>query len=133
MPVFSIGGDKANGAALGQQATLVATNASSVVLPNTGHWIMEERPQETMAALMRFLEAPQTAVSSAPPSATLPQMRLTPDAIRANQTRLVSDRQRRTAGCQYEGLVRRSIETGLLYDRPVSAGAHDNPGPLPWR
>ena len=86
MPVFSIGGDKASGAALGQQATLVATNASSVVLPDTGHWIMEERPQETMAALMRFLEAPQTAVSSAPSSATLPQMRLTPDEIRANQT-----------------------------------------------
>jgi pimeloyl-ACP methyl ester carboxylesterase len=24
-------------------------------LPNTGHWIMEERPQETMDALTRFL------------------------------------------------------------------------------
>jgi pimeloyl-ACP methyl ester carboxylesterase len=27
-----------------------------VVLPDTGHWIMEERPQETMAALVRFLD-----------------------------------------------------------------------------
>jgi pimeloyl-ACP methyl ester carboxylesterase len=55
MPVMTIGGDKANGQALEQQVKLVATNASSVVLPRTGHWIMEERPEETMAALLRFL------------------------------------------------------------------------------
>ena len=55
MPVLAIGGDKANGDALGKQAKLVATNAAIVVLPNTGHWIMEERPQETMDALTRFL------------------------------------------------------------------------------
>jgi pimeloyl-ACP methyl ester carboxylesterase len=35
--------------------TLVATNATNVVLANTGHWVMEERPQETMDALTRFL------------------------------------------------------------------------------
>lgn len=57
MPVISIGGAKANGAALAQQVKLVATNASSVVLPDTGHWIMEERPQETMDALVGFLES----------------------------------------------------------------------------
>jgi pimeloyl-ACP methyl ester carboxylesterase len=58
MPVLSIGGDKANGAALGQQAKLVASNAESVVLANTGHWLMEERPQETMDALLAFLRGP---------------------------------------------------------------------------
>ena len=57
MPVLSIGGDKANGEALGKQVKLVATNARSVVLPNTGHWVMEERPQETMDALLAFLDA----------------------------------------------------------------------------
>jgi pimeloyl-ACP methyl ester carboxylesterase len=55
MPVLSIGGEKANGEALGQQVKLVATNVESVVLPGTGHWIMEERPRETIDALMRFL------------------------------------------------------------------------------
>jgi hypothetical protein len=55
MPVLSIGGEKANG--LGKQVKLVATNASSVVLPDTGHWIMEERPKETTDALTRFLGA----------------------------------------------------------------------------
>jgi len=55
MPVLSIGGAKANGTALGQQAKIVATDATTVVLENTGHWIMEENPQETMDALTKFL------------------------------------------------------------------------------
>jgi pimeloyl-ACP methyl ester carboxylesterase len=55
MPVLSIGGEKANGAALGRQVQLVATNAKSVTLPNTGHWVMEESPQATMDTLVRFL------------------------------------------------------------------------------
>jgi pimeloyl-ACP methyl ester carboxylesterase len=55
IPVLSIGGEKSLGDALGQQAKLVATNATVIVLKDTGHWIMEERPQETMDALMNFL------------------------------------------------------------------------------
>ena len=88
MPVLSIGGDKANGDALGAQVKLVATNAASVTLRDTGHWIMEERPQETTDALMRFLRgaAPASPASSSTPSSKLPQMRLTPAEIRHNQT-----------------------------------------------
>ena len=55
MPVLSIGGEKANGAALGEQARLVASDATMVVLKNTGHWILEENPGETTDALLRFL------------------------------------------------------------------------------
>ena len=55
MPVLAIGGDKANGPALAKQVTLVATNTSSVVLPNTGHWVMDENPRGTMDALEGFL------------------------------------------------------------------------------
>ena len=55
MPVLAIGGDKANGRALGEQAKLVANDAAVVVLENAGHWVMEERPKETMDALVRFL------------------------------------------------------------------------------
>src|ERR1700678_3195751 len=47
MPVLAIGGDKANGVALGEQVKLVATDATVVVLKDTGHWLMEERPRET--------------------------------------------------------------------------------------
>jgi pimeloyl-ACP methyl ester carboxylesterase len=56
MPVLSIGGDKANGTALGEQARLVSKDVKVVVLKDTGHWIMEERPDETMSALTDFLK-----------------------------------------------------------------------------
>jgi pimeloyl-ACP methyl ester carboxylesterase len=56
IPVISIGGDKSLGVALGVQATLVAPHATVVVIKNAGHWIMEEQPTATMAALTRFLE-----------------------------------------------------------------------------
>jgi pimeloyl-ACP methyl ester carboxylesterase len=55
MPVLSIGGEKANGVALGEQVKLVASNAKVVVVRNSGHWLMEEQPEETMAALLEFL------------------------------------------------------------------------------
>src|SRR6202022_3499215 len=55
MPVLSIGGEKATGAAPALQVQLVATNARSVTLPNTGHWVIEESPQATMDALVAFL------------------------------------------------------------------------------
>ncbi len=55
MPVLAIGGEKANGTLLGQQMKLVATNATMLVLKNTGHWVLEEQPKETTAALLNFL------------------------------------------------------------------------------
>jgi pimeloyl-ACP methyl ester carboxylesterase len=55
MPVMSIGGDKSLGEALGAQVKLVASNVTVVVLKDAGHWLMEERPKETMDALMNFL------------------------------------------------------------------------------
>ena len=55
MPVLSIGGEKANGEALGRQVKLVATNATVVIVKNSGHWLMEEQPEETMRVLLGFL------------------------------------------------------------------------------
>jgi pimeloyl-ACP methyl ester carboxylesterase len=55
MPVLAIGGEKSLGEVLGQQMKLVATDVTVVVLKDTGHWIMEERPKETSDALMKFL------------------------------------------------------------------------------
>jgi pimeloyl-ACP methyl ester carboxylesterase len=55
MPVLAIGGEKSLGDALGKQMQVVATNASVVVLKDTGHWILEERPKETTEALQKFL------------------------------------------------------------------------------
>jgi pimeloyl-ACP methyl ester carboxylesterase len=55
MPVLAIGGEKANGVLLGNQMKLVATDATVVVLKNTGHWLMEENNKETTDTLMKFL------------------------------------------------------------------------------
>ena len=54
-PVLVIGGEKANGDVLGRQAKLVASDVTVVVLKDTGHWVLEERPKETTDALVRFL------------------------------------------------------------------------------
>ena len=55
MPVLVIGGEKSLGDALGQQMKLVATDVTVVVLKDTGHWVLEERPKETTDALVKFL------------------------------------------------------------------------------
>jgi pimeloyl-ACP methyl ester carboxylesterase len=55
MPVLTIGGEKSLGEALGQQAQLVGADVTVVVLKNTGHWVLEERPKETTEALQKFL------------------------------------------------------------------------------
>jgi pimeloyl-ACP methyl ester carboxylesterase len=55
MPVLAIGGEKANGELLGRQMRLVASDVTVVVLKDTGHWVLEERPEETTDALVRFL------------------------------------------------------------------------------
>jgi len=55
MPVLSIGGEKSLGNQLGAQMKLVADNVTVIVLQNAGHWILEEKPRETTAALLNFL------------------------------------------------------------------------------
>ena len=55
MPVLSIAGEKASAAILGPQMKGVASDVKVIDLKDTGHWIMEERPKETMDALVAFL------------------------------------------------------------------------------
>jgi pimeloyl-ACP methyl ester carboxylesterase len=55
MPVLSIGGEKASGEFMAEQMKLVADDLRVVIVKNSGHWLMEERPAETSAALLDFL------------------------------------------------------------------------------
>lgn len=55
IPVLAIGGEKSLGEALARQMKLVATDVTVVVLKDTGHWLLEERPKETTDALQEFL------------------------------------------------------------------------------
>ncbi len=54
MPLLTIEGDKAMGGALEIQAKLVATNVTSVMFADTGHWLMEQRTAETKSELKKF-------------------------------------------------------------------------------
>jgi pimeloyl-ACP methyl ester carboxylesterase len=55
MPVLAIAGEKASAATLMPQMKLVATDVTTVTLSDCGHWVLEEKPKETTAALMSFL------------------------------------------------------------------------------
>ena len=56
MPVLAVGGDKSFGAAMADVIRFVATDVTPVVIPNSGHWLMEEQPAATVAAIRNFLD-----------------------------------------------------------------------------
>jgi pimeloyl-ACP methyl ester carboxylesterase len=55
MPLLTIGGDKSLGEPLAAQGKLVATDVTTIVLKDAGHWILEEQPEATTSALLKFL------------------------------------------------------------------------------
>ena len=55
MPVLAIGGDKSLGEFLGRQMKLVASNVTAIVVEGSGHWLLEEQPDQTTRALAAFL------------------------------------------------------------------------------
>jgi pimeloyl-ACP methyl ester carboxylesterase len=48
-------GEKASGTFLIEQARLVATNVSGVVVKGSGHWLMEEATRQVVPAIARFI------------------------------------------------------------------------------
>ncbi len=58
MPVLAVGGEKSFGRLMPQFAKAVATNVQASVIPDSGHWVMDENPSATTAALVRFLSGP---------------------------------------------------------------------------
>lgn len=55
MPVLAIGGDKSLGEFLGRQMKLAASNVTAVVIEDSGHWLLEEQPDQTTRVLLAFL------------------------------------------------------------------------------
>jgi len=55
MPMLVLTGEKASGDFLIQQGRLVATNVEGVVVRNSGHWLMEEAPDQVIPRLVEFL------------------------------------------------------------------------------
>jgi pimeloyl-ACP methyl ester carboxylesterase len=55
MPMLVLSGEKAGGEFLIQQGRMVAKNVEGVIIRNSGHWLMEEAPDQTIPALVKFL------------------------------------------------------------------------------
>ena len=55
MPMLVLTGEKASGDFLIQQGRLVATNVEGVVVRNSGHWLMEEAPDQVIPKVVEFL------------------------------------------------------------------------------
>ncbi|MBV9636229.1 MAG: alpha/beta hydrolase [Methylobacteriaceae bacterium] len=56
MTVLAIGADKYFGPLMADDIRFVAVNVTGAVIANSGHWLMEEQPDATIAAISAFLE-----------------------------------------------------------------------------
>ncbi|MBN9004115.1 MAG: alpha/beta fold hydrolase [Rhizobiales bacterium] len=55
MPVLAIGGDHSLGSTMAYIMRFAADNVREVVVKDSGHWLMEEQPKATIAAIVNFL------------------------------------------------------------------------------
>ena len=58
MPVLGIGGAKSFGPTMALVMRFAATDVSEGVIPDAGHWLMEEQPDATVKMVAAFLNAP---------------------------------------------------------------------------
>ena len=56
VPVLALGGEKSFGLAMADVMRFAATTVEGGVVPDSGHWIMEENPKATVAMVRSFLE-----------------------------------------------------------------------------
>lgn len=55
MPVLAIGAEKSFNTGMASEIRFVASDVTGAVIANSGHWLMEEQPAATMAAILAFL------------------------------------------------------------------------------
>jgi pimeloyl-ACP methyl ester carboxylesterase len=56
MPVLALGGDHSFGTQMADIMRLVASDVTAGVITDSGHWVMEEQPLQTTAAIVDFIE-----------------------------------------------------------------------------
>lgn len=57
MPILALGGEKSFGLTMAAVMRAGATNVTEGVVPDSGHWIMEENPAATVKLVKAFLES----------------------------------------------------------------------------
>jgi pimeloyl-ACP methyl ester carboxylesterase/uncharacterized RmlC-like cupin family protein len=104
MPVLAIGGDHSFGPTMAFVMRFAADDVHQVVIADSGHWLMEEQPQATVAAIRAFLDA----------NARLAQARLTSAEVDALA--------RGGAGAGTSGI--NGIQTTTLSGNPNAVGPY---------
>ena len=56
MPVLAVGGERSFGTTMAFVMRFAADDVRQVVIPDSGHWLMEEQPEATVAAIRAFLD-----------------------------------------------------------------------------
>lgn len=56
MPLLAVGGESSFGATMAEVMRAAATNVRASVIPQSGHWVMEENPLATITLVRSFLE-----------------------------------------------------------------------------
>jgi pimeloyl-ACP methyl ester carboxylesterase/quercetin dioxygenase-like cupin family protein len=104
MPVLAVGGDHSFGATMAYVMRFAADDVRQSVIADSGHWLMEEQPGATVAAIRGFLAA----------TAPLAPSRLTPEEVETHA--------RTGAGAGTSGVE--GIQTTVLSGDPASAGPY---------
>ena len=63
--VLAVGGEKSFGPTMAVVMRAAATDVQEVVIPDAGHWLMEEQPTATVAAVRAFLDGRPGAAAGA--------------------------------------------------------------------
>jgi pimeloyl-ACP methyl ester carboxylesterase len=58
-PILAVGGEKSFGVMMATVMRAAATDVRELVIPNSGHWLMEEQPVANVAAVRDFLKQDQ--------------------------------------------------------------------------
>jgi len=59
MPVLAVGAEKSFGPLMAVNMRNVASNVTGAIVPDSGHWIMEENPAFAVALIHDFLNEPK--------------------------------------------------------------------------
>jgi len=108
MPVLAVGGDHSFGPTMAHVMRFAADDVHEVVVADSGHWLMEEQPTPTIAAIRSFLtEAGAHSTALAPQSL---------------RTAEIDKLARSGAGAGTSGVS--GIETTVLSGDPTKAGPY---------
>jgi pimeloyl-ACP methyl ester carboxylesterase len=56
MPILALGADHSFGTQIADDVRFVASDVTGGIIENSGHWIMEEQPKQTTAAIVNFID-----------------------------------------------------------------------------